>query len=294
MYNAEHSLSFSDLKLSPEILEAVTKAGYENPSVIQQQVIPLIVDGRDIIGQAETGSGKTGAFALPLLSNLKNTKSKGGPEILVLAPTRELAMQVAESFKKYSVTLPWVKTVCIYGGQGYKEQISALKASPQIVVGTPGRIIDHIEKGYLKLDRVTKLVLDEADEMLKMGFQEDVEFIVSNAPAGRQTALFSATMPPAIARIAQNYLNNPVEIKLKSKTLTSKNIKQKYWMVSESNKLQALTRLLEVGNYTGVIVFVRTKSQAVELTEKIYEAGFTAAPLNGDIAQAVRENSCEI
>lgn len=284
-------MSFNDLSLASEVISAVKTAGYVTPSKIQQQVIPHILEGRDIIAQAETGSGKTAAFAMPILSTLQKNNKVKHPQVLVLAPTRELAQQVNESFKKYASNMPWIKTACIYGGQGYKDQIRALQSKPQIVIGTPGRVIDHIEKGYLVLDSISKFVLDEADEMLKMGFQEDVEFIASKVPLERQTTLFSATMPPEILHITKKYLKDPVHVRLVSKVLTGKNISQTYWMVPESKKMEALRRLLITTPSDGIIVFVRTKTQAVEVAEKINEFGFLASPLNGDISQSMREKT---
>ena len=291
LINNSAKVKFSDLGLSQEVVSVAKEVGYLKPSKIQEQVIPHILEGRDVIAQAETGSGKTAAFAMPILTSIPKSFKSELPIGLVLVPTRELAQQVSESFKKYSSQMPWVKVACIYGGQGYRDQIRALQSKPKIVIGTPGRIIDHIERGFLQLDNVSKLVLDEADEMLKMGFKEDVEFIASKVPEKRQTTLFSATMPPEIMRITKKYLKDPVHVKLASKSLTGKNITQKYWMVDDSKKLEALRRLLITTKSDGIIVFVRTKTQAMEIAEKVNEFGFSAAPLNGDISQSMREKT---
>ena len=283
--------NFNGLNLSTELLNAINAAGYTKPSKIQEKVIPHIMEGRDVIAQAETGSGKTAAFAMPILFSLKKDNKSKTPQVLVLTPTRELAQQVSQSFKKYASFMPWIKTACIYGGQGYRDQIHSLKSNPQIVIGTPGRIIDMMEKGYLKLKQTTKFVLDEADEMLKMGFKEDIELIASEISEDRQTTLFSATMPSGILSISKKYLKDPVHIKLISNNLTNDNVKQKYWMLSSKDKLEALQRLLVTADYDGAIIFVRTKTQAQDLSDKINDLGFSAAPINGDISQSMREKT---
>src|SRR5678816_2326788 len=234
---------FTDLGLPESLLRALSDVGYESPSPIQAATIPPLLQGRDVLGQAQTGTGKTAAFALPILARIDPAQHK--PQALVLAPTRELAIQVAEAFQKYATHLPGFHVLPIYGGQSYAPQLSALKRGVQVVVGTPGRVIDHLERGSLDLSALRCLVLDEADEMLRMGFIDDVETVLKKVPATRQVALFSATMPSQIRRIAQTYLKDPVEIAIKSTTATAANIRQRYWMVSGVNKLDALTRILE-------------------------------------------------
>ena len=284
--------AFSQLELNESILSALSEVGYETPTPIQARTIPLLLEGKDILGQAQTGTGKTAAFALPLLSNL-NLKQKD-PQILVLAPTRELAIQVAEAFKTYASKLKGFHVLPIYGGQDYRTQISALKRGVHVVVGTPGRVMDHMRRGTLILKNLNAMVLDEADEMLRMGFIDDVEWILEQTPESRQTALFSATMPKQIRRIAQNHLNSPEEVIIKDKTATADTIRQRYWPVSGFvHKLDALTRILESEIFDAVLIFVRTKTATVELAEKLEARGFTAAPLNGDIQQRQRERTVE-
>ena len=280
---------FKSLGLAAPIVEAITDLGYEVPSPIQAESIPVLLQGHDIIGQAQTGTGKTAAFALPMLTNLD--LSKRHVQLLVLAPTRELAIQVAEAFQSYSRKLKNFHVAPIYGGSSYDTQLRQLRRGVQVVVGTPGRVMDHIRKGTLKLDNLSALVLDEADEMLRMGFIDDVEWILQQTPSSRQIALFSATMPKEIRKVAQTHLNNPVEIKVKAKTETSENIRQRYWITSGMHKLDALTRFLEAEAFDGVIIFVRTKNATVELSEKLNARGFAAAALNGDISQALRERT---
>jgi ATP-dependent RNA helicase DeaD len=281
--------TFSDLGLSDSILKTLSSLGYETPSPIQAAMIPHIMQGRDVLGQAQTGTGKTAAFALPLLQqiDLKATK----PQILVLAPTRELAIQVAEAFQKYAEHLPNFHVLPIYGGQSYGPQLSALRRGVQVIVGTPGRVIDHLEKNSLDLSQLKTLVLDEADEMLRMGFIDDVENIIKKSPESRQVALFSATMPSAIKRIAQKYLKNPIEVQIESKTRTADNIRQRFWQVSGLHKLDALTRILEVEPFDAMIVFARTKLATDELAQKLKARGFSAAAINGDINQQQRERT---
>jgi ATP-dependent RNA helicase DeaD len=282
---------FADFGLAAPVLQAVQDLGYETPSAIQAETIPYLLEGRDVLGQAQTGTGKTAAFALPLLSRLD--MSKTGPQILVLAPTRELAIQVAEAFQKYAGKLPGFHVMPIYGGQDYRTQFRQLERGVQVVVGTPGRVMDHLRRGSLKLDSLQALVLDEADEMLRMGFIEDIEWIMEQTPPTRQIALFSATMPPAIHRIAQSYLTNPAEVKIKVKTTTADTIRQRYWLVSGLHKLDALTRILEAEPFDAVIIFVRTKTETVELADRLQARGYSAVALNGDIPQNVRERTID-
>jgi ATP-dependent RNA helicase DeaD len=281
--------AFRALALPEPLLRALADVGYESPSPIQAATIPPLLAGRDMVGQAQTGTGKTAAFALPILAKL-NLQS-GIPQALVLTPTRELAIQVAEAFQKYAVHLPGFHVLPIYGGQGYGLQLHGLKRGVHVIVGTPGRIIDHLERGSLDLSQLKHLVLDEADEMLRMGFIDDVEKILQKTPAARQTALFSATMPAPVRRIAQTYLRDPAEITIEAKTRTADNIRQRYWLVSGLHKLDALTRILEAETFDGMIIFARTKQATEELAEKLAARGFAAAAINGDIAQPLREKA---
>ena len=282
--------AFNQLALDKSLLKALEDVGYETPSPIQAETIPLLLEGRDIIGQAQTGTGKTAAFALPILSNL-DLKQKD-PQVLVLAPTRELAIQVAEAFQKYARHLKGFHVLPIYGGQEYGGQIRSLKRGVHVVVGTPGRVMDHMRKGTLKLNNLSTLVLDEADEMLRMGFIDDVEWVLEQIPDERQIALFSATMPQQIRRIATKYLKNPEQITIKVKTATAETIRQRFCIVNGMhNKLEALTRILEAENFEAMLIFVRTKTATVELAEKLEARGYAAAPLNGDIAQNQRERT---
>ncbi len=283
----ETSISFADLKLSKGVLKAVEEAGYESPSAIQAETIPLLLEGRDMIGQAQTGTGKTAAFSLPLLSNLD--LSSKDTQILVLAPTRELAIQVAEAMQSYARHLKGFHVMPIYGGQSIDIQLRQLRRGAHVVVGTPGRVMDHLRRKTLKLGNLKAMVLDEADEMLRMGFIDDVETILKETPDTRQTVLFSATMPNAIKRITQKYLNNPADIKVKSKTATVSTITQYYWSGKTSFKLDALTRLLEAEEFGGIIIFVRTKNMTSELSEKLAARGYASVPLNGDVQQSMRE-----
>ncbi|MGE4500373.1 MAG: DEAD/DEAH box helicase [Hydrogenovibrio sp.] len=280
-------IKFADLGLSAPILKTLTEIGYETPSPIQAQAIPVLLQGGDILGMAQTGTGKTAAFALPILSNI-DLKQKS-PQVLVLAPTRELAIQVAEAFQTFSRGIKGLHVLPIYGGSEYGTQIRALKRGVHVVVGTPGRVMDHIKKGTLKLDELSAMVLDEADEMLRMGFIDDVEWILKHTPDSRQIALFSATMPKEVHRIANTYLKDPTEVIIKQKSSTASTIDQKYWLVSGLHKLDALTRILEAEEFDGIIIFVRTKTATVELAEKLEARGYAAAALNGDIAQNQRE-----
>lgn len=283
--------AFNQLALTDPVLKALNDVGYETPSAIQAQTIPLLLAGRDVLGQAQTGTGKTAAFALPVLSNI-DLKQKD-PQVLVLAPTRELAIQVAEAFQTYAKHLPGFHVLPVYGGQDYRGQIQALKRGVHVVVGTPGRVMDHMRKGTLKLDKLTSLVLDEADEMLRMGFIDDVEWVLEQTPPTRQIALFSATMPSQIRRIATTYLNDPQQVTIELKTTTAESIRQRYWLVSGTHKLDALTRILEAETFDGMIIFVRTKTSTVDLAEKLLARGYTAAAINGDIQQSQREKTVD-
>ena len=285
------TLTFSELGLDDAVLKALKDVGYETPSAIQASTIPPLLAGRDVLGVAQTGTGKTAAFALPILSQLD--LSQKSPQALVLAPTRELALQVCEAFERYSAHLKGVHVLPVYGGQGYGTQLSALRRGVHVVVGTPGRIMDHLDKGTLDLTQLRFLVLDEADEMLKMGFAEDVETILADTPDDKQIALFSATMPAQIRRISGKYLKNPEEITVKNKTTTSANTTQRYLMVSYPQKVDALTRILEVENFEGMIVFVRTKNETETLAEKLRARGYSATAINGDVPQATRERTVE-
>ena len=284
-------IKFTDLGLPETLLQALRGVGYESPSPIQAATIPPLLAGRDMIGQAQTGTGKTAAFALPALAKLDAAASK--PQVLVLAPTRELAIQVAEAFQKYATHIPGFLVLPIYGGQSYMPQLSALKRGVHVVVGTPGRVIDHLERGSLDLSQLRMLVLDEADEMLRMGFIDDVEAVLKKTPETRQVALFSATMPAQIKRIAQTYLKDPAEIAIKSQTSTAENIRQRFWMVSGVNTLDALTRIMEAEPFDAMIIFARTKLGTDELAEKLAARGFSAAAINGDVEQKTRERTIQ-
>jgi ATP-dependent RNA helicase DeaD len=281
--------SFRDLALSEPVLQALTDVGYESPSPIQAATIPVLLSGKDMLGQAQTGTGKTAAFALPALTRIDLAGRE--PQVLVLVPTRELALQVAEAFQRYAARLAGFHVLPIYGGQSYQPQLNALRRGVHVVVGTPGRVIDHMNRGTLKLGGLKLLVLDEADEMLAMGFIDAVESILEQTPPARQVALFSATLAAPIRRIAQKHLKDPVEVTVRSKTSTATNIRQRYWVVSGVHKLDALTRILEAETFDGMLVFTRTKQSTVELAEKLEARGFAAAPLNGDIPQALRERT---
>jgi len=285
------TVSFSDLGLNAPLLQALREVGYESPSPIQAATIPLLMANRDVLGQAQTGTGKTAAFALPVLSRLD--PGAGPPQALVLVPTRELAIQVAEAFQRYAAQIPGFHVLPIYGGQSYGPQLSALRRGVHVVVGTPGRVIDHLTKGTLDLSGVRTLVLDEADEMLRMGFVEEVERILEETPKTRQTALFSATLPPAIRRIAQAHLRDPASVTVSARTGTADNIRQRYWLVSGMHKLDALTRILEAEPFDGMIVFSRTKLGTEELAVKLLARGFAAAAINGDLQQQQRERTIE-
>ncbi|VAX08649.1 DEAD-box ATP-dependent RNA helicase DeaD (= CshA) [hydrothermal vent metagenome] len=279
--------SFETFGLAPPLLRAVQEVGYESPSPIQAESIPPLLEGHDLIGQAQTGTGKTAAFALPLLSRID--VNQRDPQLLVLAPTRELAIQVAEAFQTYARYLKNFHVVPIYGGQSYDIQLRQLKRGAHVVVGTPGRVMDHMRRGTLKLGGLQSLVLDEADEMLRMGFIDDVKWVLEQTPPERQIALFSATMPKEVRKVAQKHLNNPIEIKIQQRTATAETIHQRYWPVSGIHKLDALTRILEIENFDAMLIFVRTKTATAELAEKLEARGHSAEALNGDIPQKLRE-----
>ena len=285
----DDTVTFADLQIHPSVLQALSDVGYESPSAIQAATIPALMAGSDVVGLAQTGTGKTAAFAVPILSKI-DTSSKA-TQALVLAPTRELALQVAEAFSRYGTHLPQINVLPIYGGASYTTQLAGLKRGAQVVVGTPGRVIDHIERKTLNLSQIDYLVLDEADEMLTMGFAEDVERILAETPEYKQVALFSATMPPAIRKLTKKYLHDPTEVKVESKTATAENISQRFIQVAGPRKMDALTRVLEVEPFEAMIVFVRTKQATEEVAEKLRARGFSAAAINGDIPQAVRERT---
>jgi len=282
-------VTFAELGIDDRLLRVLRDVGYETPSPIQAETIPLLLEGKDVVGLAQTGTGKTAAFALPILGRID--PSRKDTQALVLAPTRELALQVSEAFVRYASNIPGLNILPIYGGQNYGVQLSGLKRGAHIVVGTPGRVIDHLDKGSLKLGALEYLVLDEADEMLKMGFQEDVERILADTPEYKQVALFSATMPSAIRRISKQYMHDPIEILVKTKTVTAANTRQRWLSVSQGQKLDALTRILEVETGDGMIIFVRTKQATEELAEKLRARGYSAAAINGDLAQQQRERT---
>lgn len=289
--NTEALCSFKELALSDPVLKALDDVGYETPTPIQAQTIPLLIAGRDVLGQAQTGTGKTAAFALPVLSRLDIEQKD--PQVMVLTPTRELAIQVAEAFQTYASHIKDFHVLPVYGGQDYSGQLRALKRGVHVVVGTPGRIMDHMRRGTLKLQSLKTLVLDEADEMLRMGFIDDVEWILEQTPATRQIALFSATMPKEVRRIANQHLSNPEEITIKMRTATAELIRQRFWPVSGMHKLDALTRILEAESFDAMLIFVRTKISTIELADKLAARGFAAKALNGDIAQKQRELTVE-
>ncbi len=286
----EITTTFTDLGLSKPVLDALKKVGYETPSPIQAAAIPVLMTGCDIIGQAQTGTGKTAAFALPILSQIDAKLNE--PQVLVLAPTRELAIQVAEAFQTYASCLKNFHVLPVYGGQDIVNQLKQLKRGPQVVVGTPGRLLDHLRRKSLKLDHLKVMVLDEADEMLRMGFIDDVETILSHTDGTQQTALFSATLPEPIRRVSQRFLTDPKHIKIESKATTVDTIDQSYLMVSGmGQKMDAITRILEVEDYDGIIIFVRTRGATTELTEKIIARGHSCAAINGDMSQSIREKT---
>ena len=283
--------AFSELGLRDSIVAALTEVGYERPSPIQAQAIPILLEGRDLLGQASTGTGKTAAFALPLLSRID--LALRAPQALVLTPTRELAIQVAEAFQKYAARMPGFHVLPIYGGQSYTPQLKGLKRGAHVIVGTPGRLLDHVQSGALDLGQLKYLVLDEGDEMLQMGFADDIETLFQQTPAEKQVALFTATLPHAIRRIAQSHMRDPREIVIQSRGEAAPKIRQRFWMVSGLHKLDALTRLLEAEKFDAMLVFVRTKLETVELAQRLEARGFQAAALNGDMEQRTREQTVQ-
>jgi len=288
-HDGDPQTTFSDLGIDERVLQALTDVGYESPSPIQSATIPPLMQGRHVVGLAQTGTGKTAAFAVPILCRIDLAQKT--PQALILAPTRELALQVAEAVGKYARHLPGLHVLPIYGGQSYGVQLSGLRRGAHVVVGTPGRIIDHLNKGTLDLTELRFLVLDEADEMLAMGFQEDVETILVDTPEDKQVALFSATMPAQIRRISKRYLTDAAEITVVAKTVTAANTRQRFIQVAGQRKVDALTRILEVETFEAMIVFVRTKQATEELAERLRARGFSAAAINGDIVQAQRERT---
>ena len=291
MQSTETIFSFSDLAISAPLLQAIREIGYETPSPIQAASIPPLLAGHDLLGQAQTGTGKTAAFALPILNNIDTSRRE--PQALVLTPTRELALQVAEAFQSYARHLPNFHILPIYGGQGMDTHLRQLRRGVHVIVGTPGRVMDHMRRGTLSLAGLTTLVLDEADEMLKMGFIDDVEWILEQSPPERQIALFSATLPEVIRKVAKRHLRDPKEAKIENKTVTVEAISQRYWPVTGTNKLDALTRILEVEDFDAMLIFVRTKIATEELAEKLEARGYSAGALNGDMSQALREKTVE-
>lgn len=282
---------FASLGLPFPILRTLEELGYEAPSPIQANSIPSLLEGRDVLGMAQTGTGKTAAFSLPLLA--RTQVDLAAPQVLCLAPTRELAQQVAEAVKTYSKYIPGVNVSAIYGGSDYGSQLRELKRGPQWVVGTPGRVMDHLRRGTLNLADIRAVVLDEADEMLRMGFIDDVNWILEHTPRSRQVALFSATMPKEIQRVAETHLNDPVQVKIESKTTTNDRIRQRYWFVGGAHKNDAMLRICETEDFDAMMVFVRTKQATEEVSDFMAANGFKCAPLNGDIPQALREKAVE-
>ena len=291
MSSSDAVTSFVELDLPTTLQKALVDVGYETPSPIQARIIPYMLAGVDVVGQAQTGTGKTAAFALPILAQL-DLKQKL-PQVLVLTPTRELAIQVAEAFQKYARHLSGFHVLPIYGGSDYRGQFRQLQRGVHVVVGTPGRIMDHMRRGSLDLSGLQTLVLDEADEMLRMGFIEDVQWILEQTPKERQIALFSATMPDAIRRIARRHLSDPREVSIEVKTVINESIRQRVWMMAGTHKLDALTRILEVEDFDGMIIFVRTRILTSELADKLAARGYSVAALNGDIPQKQREQTVE-
>ncbi|MEX2500302.1 MAG: DEAD/DEAH box helicase [Wenzhouxiangellaceae bacterium] len=282
---------FADLGLPDSLLATLSELGYEAPSPIQLATIPALLAGGDVLGQAQTGTGKTAAFALPILARFDPAARK--PAALVLAPTRELAIQVAEAFHRYASHIRGFHVLPIYGGQAYGPQLAGLRRGADVIVGTPGRVIDHLEKGTLKIDALSTLVLDEADEMLRMGFIDEVKKVLERIPANCQKALFSATMPDAIRRIADHHLSDAEHVTIRSKTTTAANIHQRYWVVGGVHKLDALTRILEVEPFDAMLVFARTRISTEDLAGRLEARGFSAAALNGDVPQKQREKIVE-
>ena len=285
------STGFVDLGLPFPILRVLDELGYETPSPIQANSIPPLLEGQDVLGMAQTGTGKTAAFALPILT--RTNPDLKSPQVLVLAPTRELAQQVAEAAKSYSRYLSGINVSAIYGGADYGSQLRELKRGPQWVVGTPGRVMDHLRRGSLSLADIKAVVLDEADEMLRMGFIDDVNWILEQAPDKRQIALFSATMPKEIQKVAETHLRNPVQVKIEAKTTTNDKIRQRYWFVGGVHKNDALLRISETEDFDAMMIFVRTKQATEEVAEYMVTNGFRCAPLNGDIPQQQRERAVD-
>ncbi|MDA8663806.1 DEAD/DEAH box helicase [Porticoccaceae bacterium] len=283
------SSDFAELGISAPVLKAIQQLGYEQPSPVQAQSIPILLDGKNLLGTAQTGTGKTAAFALPFLSNL--VMDQKTPQILVLTPTRELAIQVAEAFQSYAKHIKKFHVLPIYGGADIGGQLRGLKRGAQVVVGTPGRMLDHLRRRSLDLSQVRGLILDEADEMLRMGFIDDVETILAQTPENCQRALFSATMPPAIRRVSAKYLGDAESVQIENKTKTVERIEQQYVTCKSHQKMDALTRVLEVEAFDGMIIFVRTKSSTVDIAERLEARGFSSAALNGDLSQALRERT---
>ncbi|MDP6197889.1 MAG: DEAD/DEAH box helicase [Porticoccaceae bacterium] len=283
------SADFQSLGLSTPVLKAVKQLGYEQPSPVQAQSIPILLNGNNLLGTAQTGTGKTAAFALPFLSKID--EKQRSPQVLVLTPTRELAIQVAEAFQSYAKYMKGFNVLPIYGGADIGSQLRSLKRGVQIVVGTPGRMLDHLRRRSLDLSQIKGLILDEADEMLRMGFIDDVETILAQTPPECQRALFSATMPPTIRRVAEKYLGDAERVNIEAKTKTVERIDQQYVTVKSHQKMDALTRVMEVEDFDGVIIFVRTKSSTVDIAERLEARGFSSAALNGDLSQALRERT---
>lgn len=285
----DQEITFEELGLAPEILDAVKAAGYETPSPIQAKAIPALLQGKNLLGTAQTGTGKTAAFALPLLSRIEFNARE--TSLLVLTPTRELSIQVAEAIQQYAMKLPKVHVVPVYGGQDISVQFKALKRSANVIVATPGRLIDHLKRGSISLDKVQAVVLDEADEMLDMGFMEDVETILSKIPENAQRALFSATMPKEVLEIIDEHLGEYSEARIEGKTTTVENIRQRFLLVKSHDKMEALARVIEGEDFDGMLIFVRTKQATSEVSERLEARGFNVAPLSGDLAQTLRERT---
>lgn len=280
-------MNFKELGLPDHLLLALEKLGFTEPTPIQKEAIPPLLRGSDVLGQAQTGTGKTAAFALPLLAKINPKQAV--PQILVLTPTRELALQVSEAFSSFAINMPSINILPVYGGQGFSTQLNALRRGAHVIIGTPGRVMDHMRRGALILDNLKTLILDEADEMLRMGFAEDVDWILQHIPAERQIGLFSATMPPAIKAIAQTHLHEPEHITIKNKTATATTIQQFCFPVSNGYKVDALARVIETQDYDAMIVFVKTKRATEEVAEELNDRGFNAVAINGDIVQKQRE-----
>jgi ATP-dependent RNA helicase DeaD len=283
--------SFAELGLRDDVVAALVDVGYERPSPIQAETIPILLTGRDLLGQASTGTGKTAAFALPILSRID--LDQRAPQALVLTPTRELAIQVAEAFQKYAAKMPGFHVLPIYGGQSYTPQLKGLKRGAHVIVGTPGRLLDHVQSGALNLGEIKFLVLDEGDEMLQMGFVDAIETLLQQTPPDKQVALFTATLPHAIRRIAQTHMRDPREVVIQARGEAAPKIRQRFWMVSGLHKLDALTRLLEAEKFDAMLVFVRTKIETVELAQRLEARGFAASALNGDMEQRTREQTVQ-